>query len=176
MDLIPTGKESIEFGATPAPGLSIMQVSEGLDKVIPQKEDSRWVGLKLPLKVVEVIEGDKDNLNKVGFYTITLKGVDGDDSERGQSFLTSLLEWAGILDELSAQFKGNVDPVSDDFIIALQARLIGKVFKVKHNVRKSRDYTNFNIVKIEGVQSKATQQAVPQQPAQIQTQNQGWQA
>lgn len=114
----------------PTPGVSICVFEEGISKMTNEK--SGKTTLRLPLSIAEVVEGDQANEGRKFSHFIPI------ETNFGEKQVQGILSMTGLLESFVNRFQGDIDPLEDVFIIALQTKLPGKTIKVAHELRKDQ--------------------------------------
>lgn len=109
---------------TPEPGVSILQVGEGIR--IFYNENSGKTSLIIPLVIVKVIEGPENNYGLKLTYFVPI------ETDWGEKQIVHILTITDLIDEFSAKFNGEVDINDDRFINTLKLKLVGKLIQAEH--------------------------------------------
>jgi len=136
---------------SPQPGISVCQLSEGI-KLFTNQTTSK-TSLQIPMEIVEVIDGPKENMGLRLTHFIPI------ETEFGERQLNNLLTMTGLIQQFSERFSGDIEPTDEKFITTLSMKLPGKLLKVKHDTRKdNQDKERANIRKVEqyGPKTKPT--------------------
>jgi len=138
----------------PAPGISICEFGEGIQKQV--NPNSGKTTLRLPFTILEVEDGPEDNVGKKFSHFLPIQ------TPYGEKQLNSLLSWVGLLEGFSAKFQGEIDPLEDVFLAALQLKLVGKRIKVIHEIQKNqKGKDQVSIVRFEKVNNSGIGKPAP---------------
>ena len=114
----------------PTPGVSICTFEEGISKTTNEK--SGKTTLRMPLFITEVVEGNEDNLGRKFSHFLPIQ------TGYGEKQLQGILSMVGLLEGFAMKFQGEIDPLEDVFVAALQVKLVGKRIKVIHEIQKNQ--------------------------------------
>ncbi len=145
--------ESMDLGyEIPTPGVSICTFEEGISKMT--NPASGKTTLRMPLAIAEVVEGNDDNEGRKFSHFLPIQ------TAYGEKQLQGILSMVGLVDQFVNRFRGDIDPLEDMFIVALQTKLPGKVIKVVHELRKDqKGKDQVNIVRFEACKNNAAGKA-----------------
>ncbi len=131
----------------PGPGVSICEFSVGISKNVNEKSGKST--LRLPLTIVEVLDGPEDNEGKKFSHFLPIQ------TPYGEKQLHGILSMVGLLEGFAMKFQGEIDPLEDVFLAALQIKLVGKRIKVIHEIRKDqKGKDQVNVVRFERVSNR----------------------
>jgi len=128
----------------PTPGVSVCVFEEGISKMTNEK--SGKTTLRLPLSIAEVVDGSEDNEGRKFSHFLPIQTVYGEKQLQG------ILSMVGLLESFTKKFAGEIDPLEEVFMVALQTRLTGKTIRVVHELRKDqKNKDQVNIIRFEKI-------------------------
>ena len=112
------------------PGVSICQFEEGIQKMTNEK--SGKTTLRLPLQIIQVVEGEEGNIGRSFSLFIPI------ETSFGEKQLQAILSMTGLLDGFRTKFPDEIDLLEEEFINTLAVKLLGKRIRVTHDLRKDQ--------------------------------------
>lgn len=114
----------------PQPGISVLVIEEGIQKRTNEK--SGKTTLQIPCTIVEVLQGDKENVGKKLTHFCPI------ETEFGEKQVLLILTSTGLVSGVSEKFGDSVDVMDDTFINYLKLKLPGKKMKGIHVIEKDQ--------------------------------------
>ena len=153
MKLEDTGVTYIDLGyEIPQPGVSLVQFEEGVTKQTNEK--SGKTTLRLPLVIIDTIEGPEENSGRKLSHFCPI------ETDYGAKQLAAILSITGLLPTFTKAFGKDADPADEKFLNMLKLKLPGKMIKCQHEVRKDNSGKDrVNIVRFEAVSSNGPKAA-----------------
>ena len=140
--------EEMDLGyKVPAKGDYVWQFTEGVE--LHKNEESGKKSIRIPLQVIEVIDGDEEAImGKASLWPST-------ESSYGEKQILGILTMTGLIDSAIKSFGEDINPEDEKFIRFLSLKLPGKLVCARHTVTKSKskrnpdqDIENVNFVKM----------------------------
>jgi hypothetical protein len=152
MELTRNPDEELSLGFTnPQPGTSIVQIQEGV--AVQTSEENSRVAIMVPIKIVEVIEGDQENDGKGANLFVNLISKEGEKVKFGEETICRILSFTGLAEAFEKRFPGPTSFTDDEFTNALKAKLPGTLLKLTHDIdmytdKNGRDRESFEAKKL----------------------------
>jgi hypothetical protein len=141
-----TKYEEMDLGfKVPPKGDYVWQFTEGIE--LHTNEEKGTKSIKIPLQVIEVIEGDEEAI--LGKATIWPSV----ESSYGERQILGLLTMTDLIDTAMKNFPGDFSPDDPKFIKFLALKLPSKLICARHTVKTSKgkngqDMENVNFAKM----------------------------
>ena len=128
---ISTDQEKMELGyQLPEAGKYLFQVAEGID--LFTNENSGKTSLKVPTKILEVIDGDESSVDITVTHFLPI------ETNYGEKQLCSLLTITGLAPAFEKRFADGTSFLEAKFVDSIKLKLPGKLFVGEIEVRDNK--------------------------------------